>query len=87
MENAAERERVVGQVKELYHRRERALVSFSETLRVFCDLSAETAENLARFYRAEKIIKYDGYRWSVKHGAYLDADVIRRAVGIMEKAA
>lgn len=47
-------------------------------------LSRGQAEKVLSVFRKERIIKIDAVNgtWTVKHGAFLDVDVLRRAAGV-----
>ncbi len=49
-------------------------------------LTEEQALTVVARYRKDKLCKFDAVsgRYLVKHGAFLDADVLRRAAGIEE---
>jgi hypothetical protein len=42
------------------------------------------AEKVLRIYKKERLMKIDSYMgtWHIKHGAFLDVDVLRRAIEI-----
>jgi hypothetical protein len=66
------------------HRIVNAQNSFLETLMVLGNINERQAMVAFSLMRKLKSVKLDavGGRYSVKHGAYLDRDVIRRAAGI-----
>lgn len=55
---------------------------FLETLMSLSGCTMADAEKVFALYRKEQLIKLDAVhgRYSVTHGALLDADVIRRAI-------
>lgn len=61
-------------------------VYLDRKLRAFDNFAAMLAEaapgidgnKTAAFYITKKLVKYDGDRYTVKHGALWDVDVIRR---------
>ncbi len=59
--------------------------SFIECVRRDTGFTQEQAEKVLAFYVKHKLMKLDAVdgRFYVKHGAYLDSDVLRRA---LEKA-
>ena len=70
------------------HRIENAKAGFAQNLIEHHGLSKADAERVTGYYLKEKIAKIDvGIgRMSVKHGAFLDPDVIARAVSLSKGA-
>lgn len=68
-------------VRKLLDRRAAARDAFATTL---ANLGAgDKASAVADYYIAQKIARYDGHRFTVTHGAFLDAPVIARAVALV----
>lgn len=67
---------------EIAQRIVQAQADFVETLMSLSGCSKADAEKVFALYRQEQLIKLDAVhgRYSVKHGALLDTDVIRRAI-------
>lgn len=72
----------MAQLDALNARGARALDEFADSLAGIAGISLADARKVSAFYRRHKIAKVDfGIgRVQVKHGAYLEADVIRRAL-------
>ena len=66
-------------------RQRMALNHLAESLATFGELDSKTADKLAGFYLRHKLARLDNGvgRSMVKHGAYLEKDVIARAVAMM----
>lgn len=59
---------------------ERKAAAFDDfTSQVADVIGATKASKVAAFYSKNKLIKYDGLRFTVKHGAYWERDVLLRA--------
>lgn len=69
----------------MFDRMRRARSDFAETLMRLGAVDQATADRLTDFYLKKKLAKMDTGigRISVKHGAYLDRDVIGRAADMM----
>ncbi len=69
-------------LEEMFQRIENAHQAFIEVLQNAGGISRADAVKVKDFYLKHRLAKTDTGigRISVKHGAYLDADVIRRAV-------
>lgn len=61
---------------------EYAFNSFAQSLIELCSISLEDARKVTNLYIRERIVKYTHtmQRYDVKNGAFLDADVIARAI-------
>jgi hypothetical protein len=75
--------------KEIVNRFVQAYEDFLDTLQNCGDVSREDAVKVFAVYKDNKVIKLDTWmgRYSVKHGAFLDKDVIANAVNIANEAA
>ena len=71
--------------KEIANRIVDAEDAFVETLTRLGGIDEQTAEKVMTFYIKNRLAKLDmpSSRISVKHGAYLDADVIQRAAKLV----
>jgi hypothetical protein len=69
-------------LQDMLTRIENAHQDFVETIKRCGDISRDDAIKVKAFYLKKRLAKIDTGigRISVKHGAYLEADVIRRAV-------
>ena len=77
----AEKADFAARVRPVYDRRARAIEAFKGHLVERGLTEAEAGEVFAFFVR-NRLVKYDGDRFTVKHGAYLDRPVLRRAVAL-----
>jgi len=70
--------------KDIAQRMNNAMVGFVESIERLGDLNADDAKLVANFYMKSKLAKMDavGGRILVKHGAYLDKDIIVKALGM-----
>lgn len=68
--------------RDMAHRIDVAERDFIKTLMTFGDISESDAKKVFAFYRKLKVLKnqYAVSRISVKHGAFLDKETIRRAI-------
>lgn len=60
--------------------RHAAFERFVSALSEFCHLSIEDAGLVANLYTKLRVARYNGMSYNVTHGAFLDEDVIERAV-------
>lgn len=72
-----------GHLRDIARRMVDAEIEFVNTLMEFGKIGRADAEHVFRFYVREKLVKLDVWmgRYSVKHGMYLDSEVIGRCVG------
>lgn len=70
--------------QEIAQRMVKAEDSFIECAMEFGEITKDQALKVLALYRKEKIVKIDiGVgQFNVKHGVFLDRDVIRRAAGV-----
>jgi len=75
--------------KDIVQRMDNAMVGFVESIERLGDLNADDAQVVANFYLKSKLAKMDAVigRISVKHGAYLDKEIIVKALGMAKEAA
>lgn len=66
-------------VRSMLNRRESAFQDFAG---ICGNVLGDAAKGLqvAAIYNRMKLIKYDGMRYTVKHGGFLDVDVMNRAL-------
>lgn len=69
-------------LREIAARMHRADTDFLAILADAAKLNADEAGRVFRLYRKNRIVRLDAGigRWTVSHGAFLDGDVIRRAL-------
>jgi hypothetical protein len=67
-------------VANILTRRDNGFRAFVEVIENLGGLDHEDAVAVANFYIAKRLAKFDGMRFTVKHGAYLDRDVLLGAV-------
>lgn len=72
-------ERIPG-TRALGHRLGQAQLDFEEVIRDISGVTNKESREIFDYYHKHKIIKYSGGRYSVKHGAYLDPDTLRKAL-------
>lgn len=63
----------------LVDRRLRARDQLAAQIMHYADLDAQTAHRVINLYCRERIARFDGMRYVVKHGAFLGRDVLQRA--------
>ena len=61
-------------------RRNHAAQQFIATIAELGGIDTAAAESVARLYLRRRFAKYDGNRYTVTHGAFLNRDAIGRAV-------
>src|SRR4051794_7953174 len=74
-------------VKVMLDRQLAAYDAFAAHVAETASVSIAVANKITGFYIKNKIVKYDGYRYVVKHGAFWDADVLHRAAIAADEAA
>ena len=65
--------------KVMLDRQLHAYDDFAADIARMAGVSIEVANKIVGFYKKIKAVKYDGMRYVVKHGAFLDRDVLLRA--------
>lgn len=80
MPDTSHAEAVRNAVTNIMTRRENGFRDFVAQLETFGNIGHDDAVAVANLYLKERFAKWDGQRYTVKHGAFFDAEVIGRAV-------
>ena len=67
-------------IRVVLDRRQRAAESFAQSVAEAADISLTDGWKVFGVYQKAKVLKYDGMRFVVKHGAFWDRDVLLRAL-------